>query len=246
MTVRADVRVDLSHGRPQGLPFLKPLYGPGPYQFSRGMSMHVAYRANREALLEVLPRQLELDGDGELSMSFWVWPEVTGMGPHSFAMPVIPVRYGEFAGSWVPYLYTSTDASLACYREAQGWPAVLGSVELTEAAGEVRARVLRNGREVMRASASVAGTPFTSFDTARPIILYKEIPSLDTTGTDVGHFITSTSRLTDISMRAGTGTFAFTDPGDDPIARLAPIEFLGAAFGSLDDLYPETIRVLGE
>lgn len=245
MTTDTDSRVDLGHGRPQGLPFLKPLYGPGPYQFSHGMSLHISYRADRNAVLETLPRQLELDGDGELSMSFWVWPEVTGMGAHSFAMPVIPVRYGDFAGSWVPYLYTSTDASLACYREVQGWPAVMGSVELTEAAGEIRARVLRNGREIMRASATVAGEPFHELGGARPIILYKEIPALDTTTNDVGHFITSTSLLTDISMRAGTGTLEFTDPGDDPVARLAPVEISGAAFGSLNDLYPETIRILG-
>ena len=32
--------------------------------------------------------------------------------------------------------------------------------------------------------------------------------------------------------------------GDDPIARLKPVKTTGARYGTLDDLYPETIRVL--
>jgi hypothetical protein len=240
-----DVRVDLSSGRPQGLPFLAPLYGPGPYDYTNGMVLMVNYRADEQAVREVLPRELEPLGDPTVSMTFWVWPEVTGMGAHSFAMPIIPVSYGGFAGSWIPYLYTSTDASLACYREVQGWPAVLGTTELTHAKGQVRARVTRNGREVISATAEVGGDAITEIPGGIPVILYKEIPSLDTTGLDVGTFITSESRLTNIDFRAGNGEVSFPDPSPlDPISRLAPVEYLGATFGSLDDHYPESIRVL--
>jgi acetoacetate decarboxylase len=240
----ADVRVDLSSGRPQGLPFLKPLYGPGPYDFTNGMVLMVSYTADEQAVREVLPRPLEPHGEPTVAMTFWVWPECTGIGPHSFSMPIIPVRYGDFVGSWIPYLYTSTDASLACYREVQGWPAVLGNVELTHAKGQVRARVLRNGREVISASAEVGGDAITELGDFAPVILYKEIPSLDTTGTDVATFITSTSRLTNIEMHGGTGSVRFPDAGDDPVARLAPVSYQGAVFGSLDDHYPESIRTL--
>src|SRR5437667_3843897 len=93
-------------------------------------------------------------------------------------MPCIAVRYGGYVGQFVPYLYTSTDASLACYREGQGWPAVLGQTEITEAQGKVRARVTRNGREIISASAQVGGETNTSVDFLR-VILYKEIPSID-------------------------------------------------------------------
>jgi len=41
-----------------------------------------------------------------------------------------------------------------------------------------------------------------------------------------------------------TGELKFTDPGDDPIARLKPVKITSALYGTMDDLYPESIRVL--
>lgn len=78
-------------------------------------------------------------------MCFFDCPNVTGIGAHNFTMPCIPVRYGNYTGQFVPYLYTSTDASLACYREVQGWPAVLGETTLIETQNQIRATVVRNG-----------------------------------------------------------------------------------------------------
>src|SRR4029079_13422442 len=131
-------------------------------------------------------------------MCFFVCPDVSGIGPHNFAMPCIPVRFGDYVGQFVPYLYTSTDASLACYREGQGWPAVLGETQVTESQGRINAVVCRHGREVMTAEASVAGDPITEIDFL-PIILYKEIPRMDCRGCDAAYFLTSTSRLTKIN-----------------------------------------------
>jgi len=237
-------QLQLRPDRMTGLPFLQPLYGPGPYDYTNGMVLFINYRCDEAGLRECLPRELEpLDGN-YVAMTFFVWPEVTGMGAHSFSMPVVPVHYGDFEGSWIPYLYTSTDRSLACYREVQGWPAVLGSVELTEAQGHVRARVTRNGREIMAATAEVSGEPGELPGEFPPVILYKEIPSIDGAGIDVATFLTSTSKFTNVAFRNGTGTLTFTDPGDDPIARLKPLEIVGASYGSMDDHYPETIRLL--
>jgi len=235
--------VHLRPDRMIGLPFLKPLYEPGPYDYTNGMVLFITYRCDEAALRECLPRELEPLEGNYVAMTFFVWPEVTGMGPHSFSMPVVPVRYGDFEGSWIPYLFTSTDRSLACYREVQGWPAELGSVELTEAQGRVRARVTRNGREIMAATAEVSGEvgELAEFP---PVILYKEIPSIDGTGLDVATFLTSTSKFTNVAFRNGMGTLAFTDPGEHPIARLKAMEIVGASFGSMDDHYPETIRLL--
>ncbi|HWS99208.1 MAG TPA: acetoacetate decarboxylase family protein [Pyrinomonadaceae bacterium] len=235
--------VVLSAEGPRGLPFLRPLYGPPPYQYVDDVVLIVSYEAEEAAIREVLPRELEPLPGNAVAMCFFLCPEVSGMGAHNFAMPCIPVRYGDYTGQFVPYLYTSTDASLACYREVQGWPAVLGQTELTEAGGRVRARVTRNGREVVRATASVGGETIAQIDFL-PVILYKEIPGIDGRSCDEAYFLTSTSLLTNLSLKAGTGALDFTDAGDDPVARLKPVKTTGALYGTLDDLYPETIRVL--
>jgi len=235
--------VNLSRDKPQGLPFLKPLYGLPPYQYTDDVVLIVVYEAEETAIREVLPRQLEPLPGNIVAMCFFLCPDVTGIGPHNFTMPCVPVRYGDLIGQFVPYLYASTDASLACYREGQGWPAVLGQTEITEAQGRVRARVICNGREVIRATAEVGGEGITSLDFL-PIILYKEIPSIDGKSCDTAYFLTSTSLLTNLNFRGGVGQVTFPDSGNDPISRLAPVKVTSALYGTLDDLYPETIRVL--
>jgi acetoacetate decarboxylase len=235
--------IQLSADKPRGLPFLKPLYAPPPYQYTGDVVLMIVYEAAEAALREVLPRELEPIPGNTVVMCFFLCPEVTGMGAHNFTMPCIPVRYGDFVGQFVPYLYTSTDASLACYREGQGWPAVLGETEITESQGKVGARLVRNGREIISASANVEGETITALDFL-PVILYKEIPSLDGKTCDDAYFLTSTSLLTNLNFKAGSAEFDFSDAPDEPITRLKPLKILSALYGTLDDLYPETIRVL--
>jgi acetoacetate decarboxylase len=235
--------IKLSAEKPRGLPFLKSLYGLPPYQYVGDVVLIVAYEAEEAAIREVLPRELEPLPGNAVAMCFFLCPEVTGMGAHNFTMPCIPVRYGDYTGQFIPYLYTSTDASLACYREVQGWPAVLGQTEIVETEGSIKARVVRQGREVIRATAQVGGSTINSIDFL-PVILYKEIPSFDGKSCDAAYFVTSTSLLTNLSLKAGSGELHFPDPGVDPVARLKPLKMSSALYGTLDDLYPESIRVL--
>lgn len=235
--------IELSPNKPKGLPFLKPLYGFPPYQYTGDVVLMIVYEAEEAAIREVLPRELEPMPGNIVAMCFFLCPDVTGIGPHNFTMPCIPVRYGDYQGQFVPYLYTSTDASLAAYREGQGWPAVFGDTEINDDGnGKISARVVRNGREVMRASATVGGDKITTLDFL-PIILYKEIPNIDGTDCDVAYFMTSTSKLTNLDFQAGSGELSFSDP-DDPISRLKPLKVTTALFGTLDDYYPESCRVL--
>lgn len=235
--------IQLSAAKPRGLPLLKPLYGLPPYQYTNDIVLMILYQADEAAIREVLPRELEPLPDNMVAMCFFLCPQVTGIGPHNFTMPCIPVRCGDYVGQFVPYLYTSTDASLACYREGQGWPAVLGDTEITASNGKIHGRLMRNGREVMNASAVISGQPITSLDFL-PIILYKEIPSIDGQSCDDAYFLTSTSLLTNLNFKAGIGTLSFRDSSDDPISRLKPVKIHQALYGTMDDLYPETIRVL--
>ena len=148
--------VVLNPNKPKGQPFLKPLYGFPPYQYTGDIVLMIVYQADESAIREVLPTELEPLPGNIVAMCFFLCPNVTGLGAHNFTMPCIPVRYGDYHGQFVPYIYTSTDVSLAAYREGQGWPAVLGETEVSDHGdGQISARVVRNGREVMRAGARV-------------------------------------------------------------------------------------------
>ena len=235
--------IELATEKPRGLPFLKPLYGLPPYQYTGDVLLMIVYEAAEASIREVLPRELEPLPGNNVALCFFLCPDVTGIGPHNFAMPCVPVRHRDFSGQFIPYLYTSTDVSLASYREIQGWPAVLGETEITEDDGHVVARVTRNGREIIRASAQVGGEPITTMDFL-PVILYKEIPSFDGQRCDAAYYVASTSKFTNLNFKAGRCEFSFPDPGDDPIACLKPLKFISALYGTLDDFYPETIQVL--
>ena len=71
-----------------------------------------------------------------------------------------------------------------------------------------------------------------------------DVELTEESGTDVVSFLTSTSRFTNVAFRAGTGTLSFSDPGGDPVDELVPGGITSALYGSLDELYPETIRLL--
>lgn len=234
--------LDLSGTRPRGMPSLAPTYGFGPYQYRNNRCVIVVTEVGEAALREVMPRELEPQGN----LAVWCLfdcPQVNGLGPHAFAMPCIPCRYGDYVGQFVPYLYTSTEQSLTGYREAQGWPARLAEVHVGERKGEVSASVVRQGRELLRVSGAVGGERITQLDFL-PIILYKEIPSIDTQGRDVGRLITSTSLFENLDFRAGPGTLKFDPQSDDPARRLAPLKVVQLLYGTMDDLYPQSIRVL--
>ena len=236
-------KLDLSKKPPAGVPAFAPLYHPGPYQYRDNRCVIVVADAAEDAIREVLPRELEpLDGNLVVWCLF-ICPDVPNIGAHSFAMPCIPVKYGDFVGQYVPYLYTSTEESLTCYREVQGWPARLGQVTIDQVQGRVRANLFRNGRDLIKVTATVAGDKITQMDFL-PIILYKEIPSLDGASRDVGRLITTTSLFENLDFQAGPGTFVFDDKSDDPVTRLAPLGVSQVMYGTMDDLYPETFRIL--
>lgn len=226
-----------------GRPFLKPLYGPPPYQYIDDVVAVVAYRADRAAIREVLPEQVVPSRDNMVVVGFFVCPEVTGLGPHSFTIVTIPVEYKGKPYQFCAYLYTSTDASLAGYREVHGWPGVMGQTEITSTGDRFRARVVRHGHEVIAAEGKVGGEMITSIDF--PVLIYKEIPSHDGKRADVAQFVASTSLVTNVKLHAGTeGGLRLSGATDDPIARLQPLEILQVSHGTLDDLYPETIHVV--
>lgn len=233
-----EIRSDLVGGRPR----LAPLFGKPPWQYRNDLVAVVNYQADPDAIREAVPEALELEPGDVVSAGFFVCPEVTGLGPHAFTIFSVPVRFEGRSFQFTPYLYTDTDRSLAAYRECHGWPGVLGETQLVETAGGFRARLTRGGREILVAEGAVTGDPLPlASEDFPPWVVHRELMSPDGTRCDVAQLVASISRFENIRMRGGQGSLRFTDPGDDPVARLSPRHVTGVLFGTLDDLYPEKI-----
>ena len=53
--------IALKAGKPRGLPFLEPLYGLPPYQYTDDVVLMIVYDAEEASIREVLPGELEPD-----------------------------------------------------------------------------------------------------------------------------------------------------------------------------------------
>lgn len=233
-----EIRKDQVGGRPR----LRPLYGLPPWHYVDDRVVVVTFRADRDAIREVVPEVLEPDPGDLVSAGFFVCPSVSGLGAHAFTIFSIPVRYEGEGFQFTPYLYTDTDRSLAVYRECHGWPGVLGQTQIEELPGGFRARLSRGGHEILVAEGAVAGEPLAlKSEDFPPWIIHRELMSPDGLQCDIAQLVASVSRFTNIQLKAGQGSLRMSDPGDDPVARLAPLEVTGVLYGTLDDVYPEKI-----
>lgn len=230
--------------RPAGIPMAAPSYGLGPYRFRGTRALMLVGSIEPERAAAMLPPPLEL-----LEGSLVIWtlmdcPDVTGIGPHNCACPAIPCRYGDMVGQFIPFLITSTEASLLCFREVHGWAAILGETAIEQEGDRVIGLVTRNGATIARLSATIEGDQVIREIPKMPTFLYKEIPSIDTESCDVSRLIATTSLLENIQLKAGSGEIDFPAAGDDPFSTLVPLHVSQALYGTWDDSYPETARII--
>lgn len=229
--------------KPAGIPMVAPSYGPGPYHFHGTRALMLIGPVEAAKARALLPPPLELLGDSIVIWTLMDCPEVTGIGAHNCACPAIPCRYGDTVGQFVPFLITSTEASLLCFREVHGWAAILGETLIEQEGDRIIGRVTRNGATVADISAIIDGDQLISAIPKTPTFLYKEIPAIDTESCDVSRLIATTSALENVALRTGSGQINF--PGeDDPYSTLAPTQVDQVLFGTWDDIYPETARIL--
>ena len=226
--------------RPRGIPMVARAYGSGPYQFRGTRALLLIGPIDTDQARAVLPPPLE-----PLDESIVIWtlmdcPDVTGIGPHNCACPAIPCRYGDEIGQFVPFLFTSTEASLLCFREVHGWAAILGETTIEESGGTVTGAIARHGTSIATMSA-IPGSERVPEIPKVPTFLYKEIPSPDTQTCDVSKLVATTSHLENAALRMGSGQITFHG---GPFGGLAPSHVTQSLFGTWDDLYPETVRVL--
>lgn len=123
---------------PRGTASLVP---PPPWHFS-GEALGIDFRADPEAVAEVLPPELEPVGDGSASFVFCDWSSSADADPRILADPargqykeayiaVQAVLDGKTVAR-VPYIWVDNDLSLA-RGHIQGFPKKAGSIAITKA-----------------------------------------------------------------------------------------------------------------
>ncbi|MEZ5774363.1 MAG: acetoacetate decarboxylase [Hyphomicrobiaceae bacterium] len=103
------------------MPLTSPAYPRGPYRFIDREFLVITYRTDPDRLRAVLPEPLRFDTP-LVKFEFIRMPDSTGFGDYTEAGQVIPVRLGEFAGSYSHAMYLNDGPPIFGGRELWGFP----------------------------------------------------------------------------------------------------------------------------
>lgn len=251
-------------------------YRPPPWRM-RGRALALWYRlADPDAARRHIPRSVEMDPDPVVRARFWDLEHDAGAPVHDADRPAdavwtpireavvaFPVRHGHVEGDLPTYMYADDPIYTAMGRELMGWPVRGGTIELEGAPGTVAdpvppdpgttiaARLLRGGREVMRASVTTTGEVIREQRPAPPRWLAEKIIGrVDRPGLAVAQLVATGPAWIERRERwAGSGTLAFGDAPGDELAALAPREIVAAELWSGLDLaigWGEVLAELGD
>lgn len=131
-------------------PILSPPYLEPPYPVEAAKLVIVRYRADPKRIADLVPRPLEPAGDGVVTAFIGdIW-QIAGPGEYHEGGIAVGVRFRGVAGSYMPFLLTSTDDALLVGREVFGMPKLLCDPGTVWIDGNARrASLVRRGDEIL-------------------------------------------------------------------------------------------------
>lgn len=140
----------MHRGEAFSAPLASPPYLAPPYPVEDAKLVIVRYRANSDAIADLVPKPLEPVGDGIVTAFIGdIW-QTGGPGEYHEGGISVGVRYRGIAASYMPYLLTSTDDALLVGREVFGMPKLLCDPQVISIDGNARrASLVRRGDEIL-------------------------------------------------------------------------------------------------
>jgi acetoacetate decarboxylase len=225
-------------------------YRPPPWRM-RGRTLAFWYRlADPDEARRHVPRSVEMEADPIVRARFWdLHHDAAGPAddadraqtwtPIREAVVAFPVRRGDLAADLPVYMYADDFSYTAMGRELMGWPVRDARIEMSEepaggpvAGMTVEARMIRGGVDVMRATATITGTPTTERLPPPPRWLAeKVIGRVDGPGAAISQLVaTGPERIDHRDVWSATATLAFGETAGDELAMLAPREIVRAEY----------------
>lgn len=254
-----DPRIPPGSGTPYTASGRSVGYRPPPWRM-RGRALALLFRlADPDLARRHIPPGVTMADDPIVRARFWDLehdasgpaheadrPAGGAWTPVREAVVAFPVRYGGVEGDLPTYMYADDPVYTAMGREVMGWPVRGGTIELDGAPGAIAddaepavgapivARLIRDGREVMRASVTVNGDPIRESSPPPPRWLAEKIiPRVDRPGTALAQLVaTGPERIDRRDRWPATGTLVFGAAPADELAALMPREIVAAEYWS--------------
>lgn len=205
------------------IPRVSPLYPAPPYLYE-GSKMAVAmYRIPPENAQALLPQGMNFGGL-EACLGIFADYQVSTVGAYHEVVFLVSAEYEGVHGFFCPFIYVTTDATLASGREIWGFPKKIAQISVEKTDDSVAASITR-GTATMDFRASVtnpADPAMVSALTAMPTFNEKIIPSADGLGVDVSTITSTSMTVTPSVALAGPGTIKIAGSPQDAWHLLVP------------------------
>ncbi|MFA5889904.1 MAG: acetoacetate decarboxylase family protein [Actinomycetota bacterium] len=205
------------------IPRVSPLYPDPPYLYE-GSRMAVAmYRIPPESAQALLPQGMQFGGL-EACLAIFADYQTSTVGAYHEVVFLVSAEYEGVHGFFCPFIYVTTDATLASGREIWGFPKKIAKISVDKKGDSVSASITRAGASIeLRASVTNSADPaMVSALTAMPTFNEKIIPSADGLGVDVSAITSTSMTLTPSVALAGPGTIKISGGPQDAWDLLIP------------------------
>lgn len=155
--------------KPEGwsTPFLSSPYTEPPHTMESAKMLIVEFEPDPDAAWQAVPDPLDLGPNPMAVAVFGDNRQMPTSQNFQEGMIVLNVRLGDQAGSFTPYIWTSTDEAMLAGREGSGRPKLMCDHNtIQETGSQATAKITRRGETLMRGSialekkGSAADLPF--------------------------------------------------------------------------------------
>lgn len=212
---------------PWSMPWSAPVFTPPPHSWNGVRSVVLPFRPDPAGLAAVLPPGLEPgDGPGLVTMLSYPWGNTGRVHPFNEAVVLVPVCFEGTQGSYVPFIYVTTDEALIAGREIAGWPKKLAEIVWDRDGDRFHGAVTRWGVTILDVDGDLSAPPsdealqdLLGATGSKPTFNYKLIPG---PGSEVEIEEITSTRLEIVPSEAvvGTGRITATSSPDDPVGLL--------------------------
>lgn len=235
----------------QATPLSAPLYGAPPFYYRGAKSLLISYRTHAAALTPLLPPGLRIVEEFPvISAAISQYPFTT-FGPYNECFLAAEVEYvpddgPPRRGTFVPFIYTTTEPPLAGGRELWGYGKKIGHVSLGQEAEVIWATLNRPAPlRLLSAALKIDRQATVPEFEQLPVFSARVIPSTDPSqeGADLAQLIEAQFPLIPRIGADGVCEVWFGETASitfeaqsavDPLHRLPVVETLGGYYGTFD------------
>lgn len=197
------------------MPVDAPLYPNPPFYYKDAKAISIQYETDQDAVLNLLPDALEIDGTATATVMFIEYPFST-LGPYEETILGINCTFKGEPRFYIPHIVLNGDAPFAGGREIYGYPKKLATIEISEEGDALVGKMERPAGHLICSAGFRPEVPVEIPDEAKGVqvdtwsMALRVIPSHEKAGRpSIAELVEINSKMTVKEVWSGTGWASF-------------------------------------